>query len=188
MPPFPAASVVNRIDGNLVTTGTVIPVTETAAEGAGTLTLTMRTHSLAVRLKDTIPWLVERKCGDAIVLEFFPDRLVAHLVELKSTVGDRKFEDAVSQFRGAYHNALAIAGVLELTKPDEIRCHVAFKVDRVSPVGNASPSGLKTRLGRKPAANAVDWIARRLTIDELQDIPFTWTHRGPDGNAAVEIA
>lgn len=188
MPPLPSDDIIGRLDRNLRMADVVIRVTETAEDGAGTLSLTMRERSLGLRLKRTIPWLSERKCADGIVFEFLPERLVLHLVELKKQIKLDEWNKMRDQIRGAYHNALAVAGVLELASIDEIRVHVAYTTDLVTARESAVPSSLKQGLGRKPSVGARDWQTRRMRIDDRSDIPINLIQRGPDGNAKVDIA
>jgi hypothetical protein len=188
VPPFPADDILRRLDRNLLKDGEVVPVTETAEDGAGTLSLTMRAKSLAVRLHRTIPWLSEGKCADAIVFEFLPERLIIHVIELKKQVKLDTWRDMRRQLRGAFHNALALAGVLQITSIDEIQIHVAYTADLVTARESAVPSSLKQGVGRKPRADARDWETRRMQIDDRPDIPINLILRGPDGDAAAQIA
>ena len=116
--------------------------------GIGTLTLHATAPSLCVRLpRQPVAWLDEKKSADAVILEFVGERPILHLVELKSKVTPKVWQTTKQQFRGAYHNALAVGGVLHVPGFSEIRAHIVYREDGISPEGSTAPSTLKLGLG-----------------------------------------
>jgi hypothetical protein len=120
------------------------------------------------------------------VIEFSGDDPTLHLIELKSKMTRDKWLEVKDQLRGAYHNALAIGGVLELGGFAGVRVHVACNEDSISPAATANSSTLKAGLG-KPIPDTIDWVERRLTIEGIPAIPLTVTFRDKDGNAKAQL-
>jgi hypothetical protein len=168
-------------------------VSETSGDGkddrgVGTLMLHVAAPSICIRLpREPVSWLNERRCADAIVLEFFNESPVLHLVELKSKMTPKEWQKTKQQLRGAYHNALAVGGVLHLQGFSAIKTHVAYREDSVSPEGATAPSTLKLGLVQRLPDNVGDWIARRLVIDGIAAISLNLILRDAAGNAAGQL-
>jgi hypothetical protein len=190
-----SAEILGRLDKDVIEhSNTEITVHEPKGSGAsgkgkGTLFLKVSTHCIRIRIPDKngpAGWLTEQKCADAIVIEFSDDGPMLHLIELKSKMTRGQWRDVKKQLLGAYHNALAIGGVLELPRFAGVRVHVLCSEDSISPAATANSSTLKAGLG-KPLPDTIDWVERRLTLDGIAGIPLDVTLRDEAGNARARL-
>lgn len=192
MADFPlGVDVLKRLQaGSVTTSDKFVEVSEARGDerGLGTIRLQVEAPCLRLRLPEKpVRWLAAQKCADAIIFEFVGDKPVLHLVELKSRMTPGEWQKVKEQLSGAYHNALAVGGVLELPGFSAIRAHVACREDRVSAETTASPSTLKLGLGQRIPDGAADWIARRFTLDGIVNVPLSVIFRDTDGNASAQL-
>jgi hypothetical protein len=192
MADFPVpADILKRLRAESITVSDkFIDISETRGDerGLGTLILQVEAPCVRLRLPETpIRWLATQKCADAIVFEFSGEKPVLHLVELKSAMTPGGWKNVKEQLSGAYHNALAVGGVLHLAEFAAIRAHVACREDRIRPDATASPSTLKLGLGLRLPDGVSDWIARRFTLDGVANVPLSVILRDADGNASAHL-
>lgn len=114
--------------------------------------------------------------------------MILHLVELKSTVDPDEWDKIKKQLKGAYHNALAVRGVLELPDISAVKVIITCSEDRLGSATSATTASLKFGLGKPQRYAAVDWLERRVAIDDLNDIPLNIVIRDPDGNASAHLS
>jgi hypothetical protein len=170
-----------------------ISISETTGDGRedkglGTITFQLTSPCIRLRLPpEPVKWLANKKCGDAVIFEFAGDQTILHLIEMKSTLGPDAWTKTKQQLAGAYHNVLALAGVLHLSSPFEIKAHVAFREDRLSPASTPDATLLKQPLGKPAAETFNDWSEGRIDIDGVADIPLKKIRRDNDGNASASL-
>ncbi|MCL6455145.1 MAG: hypothetical protein K6T78_16190 [Alicyclobacillus sp.] len=116
--------------------------------------------------KKRFEYVKEQRCADSVVMEIPPDnpwRL--HIFELKKKIGHNNLIQIMKQFQGAFLRALALAGILDLGKPDSIICYAGFREDVTQ-----EPAGL---VALKPMAYPSDsqpyvsWIRGRLRLTDF---------------------
>jgi hypothetical protein len=167
-----------------------ISISETAGEdkGRGTITFQITSRCIGLRLPPApVKWLANQQCGDAVVFECVGEQTILHLIEMKSTMRPDAWTKTKKQLAGAYHNALALAGALHLSPPFEIKAHVAYREDRLSPTSTADALLLKQPLGRRAIEDFNDWSDGRIGIDGVADIPLNKIRRDSDGNASARL-
>jgi hypothetical protein len=167
-----------------------ISISEAAGDdkGRGTITFQLTSSCIGLRLpSEPVKWLQDQECGDAVVFEFAGEQTILHLIEMKSTMRPDAWTKTKRQLAGAYHNALAMAGVLHLSPPFVIKAHVANREDRLSPASSPDALLLKQPLGKSATEIFNDWSDGRIGIDGMADIPLNKIHRDSDGNAPASL-
>lgn len=156
--------------------------------GLGTITFETMSRCIGLRLPPTpVKWLATQRCGDAVVFEFTAGQTILHLIEMKSAMRPSEWIKTKQQLAGAYHNALALAGVLHLNPPFEIRVHVAYRDDRLTGRSSADGTILKQRLGGPATETFHDWTEGRIGIDGIANIPLNKIRRDENGDATAGL-
>lgn len=189
MPPI-AKDVLGRINRDFVHTGReMVSVREREEKGRGTVVFAVSSPCLCVQPpKDPVKWLHIQKCADGAIIEFAEDGVHLHLVEMKSKVGAKEWNDIKKQFHGAYLNLLAIGAVLELPAFASVTLHLAYTRDRVSPQNSTAPSMLKLPLGEPKWQGVADWIGRRVDLGGLGNlVPLRLIQRDDTGDAQAGL-
>nr|WP_294513597.1 hypothetical protein [uncultured Rhodopila sp.] len=167
-----------------------ISISETAGDEKGRGTITFQLTSLCFRLRlppEPVKWLANQQCADAVIFEFAGERTILHLIEMKTTMRPDAWTKTKQQLVGPYHNALALAGVLQLSPPFEFKAHVAYREDRLGPAATADGLMLKQPLGKLATETFNDWSEGRIGIDGMADIPLNKIRRDGDGNASASL-
>lgn len=142
---------------------------ETTRDGEAEIDIHVDDALAFIRLEgdDKFPHLSNRKCADAAILEFKPQRTILHLFECKRTIKKDKWLEIKQQFEGALLRTLGILGVLGINGSndiDEVRCYTAFRRDMLS----KNPVILKSVDGNSPLSDMLDWYS-----DEVQLLSIT---------------
>lgn len=169
-----------NVDYARVVNNEAIEIVEANESGAGKAIFTTNKEALHikhVRNAPPIKWMKNQKCADGAIVIVDPD-VVLHVVELKKTIGNGKWDDIRSQIEGMIFNAIAILAVIGIDRPNEIICHIAYETDRMPAAGSANSISLKFPVGgAKPIGGALDWANSRITLDNFGGITLRKIHR-----------
>lgn len=93
-----------------------------------------------------------------------------YLIEMKSSVGNRKWGEVKGKFRSSYLLGLAIAGMLEMNLSETVMCTTYEKVAFLPP--DTMPSARRTPLGRALVSMEEEWYGRRFSLNFGERIYF----------------
>lgn len=119
---------------------------------------TVKTKSMCKRVDHMI---FERQCEDKWKL---------HLIEMKGSVGERKWAEIKGKFRASYLVAQAIAGMLEL-KIIETVMYTTFEKVQFT-LSDTMPSARRVRSGEKLIRMKDEWEGTRFGLNFGKRIPF----------------
>ena len=93
----------------------------------------------------------------------------AHFIELKKTVNTQKWKDIKNQVRSSLKHSLGFLGVLGLSLPKQLVCHVCFQNDDMKQQNLANFALKKPLLGERLKDNPAkieleEWNATTLKI------------------------
>jgi hypothetical protein len=114
---------------------------------------------------DTAAMFQNRRSCDGSALELNTDGATAHLVEMKSTLTERQYNEAISQFEGTSHQIQMVAEYLQvrITGWTATLLTLADRLDAstsTNPAARRAPRLPAMRLGSGPPAEVV--VARRV--------------------------
>lgn len=168
-----------------------VEISEKATGGAGTITFNVSLPYLAFRATDNNPpmhWLAASKCADGAFVLFDDEQAHLHIVELKSKLTAKEWKKVKLQFEGMLLNAMAVAGVIELSHFSSVTCYIAYAEDAISVEKNASPVFYKNLPGTSAAAPEIaEWLAEQLTALDKFKMTLIKLKRNSDGNATHSI-
>lgn len=98
------------------------------------------------------------------------DRWKLHLIEMKGSVGERKWVEIKGKFRASYLAALAIAGILGLQVTETVMYTTFEKAWFVPP--DTMPSARRTGTGRMLIKAEDEWNGKRFGLNFGERIPF----------------
>ncbi len=108
---------------------------------------------------------------DHIIFEHQPDHTwKVHLIEMKGSVGERKWIEMKGKFRASYLIARAIAGMLELQISETVMYTTFEKVRFASP--DTMPSSRRTGTGRALIRMEEEWNGMRFGLNFGERISF----------------
>lgn len=93
-----------------------------------------------------------------------------HLIEMKGSVGERKWPEIKGKFRASYLVAQAIAGMLGLHISETVM-YTAFEKVRFAPPGTM-PSARRTGTGRMLVKMEDEWNGKRFGLNFGKRLPF----------------
>ena len=103
----------------------------------------------------------ERQCEDKWKL---------HLIEMKGSVGERKWDEIKGKFRASYLVAQAIAGMLEV-KITETVMYTTFEKVQFAP-SDTMPSARRVRSGETLVRMKDEWAGARFGLNFGERTPF----------------
>lgn len=171
-----------------------VVIEEDAADGKVSLTLKVSRRCLALHKADkrSVGFLKNQSVADCIILELHNGEAVAlHIFELKKSITVRSWKKTLSQFEGAFHNALGLLGILGLDFPENILFYSAFSRNRL----DSAPTLRKTESGNpgvEDARNVMSWQKNRIDIAWVKNAPlkrveWDWEVAGPHPFTLPEI-
>lgn len=80
----------------------------------------------------------QKNTADGLMIEMTPEKCRLHIFELKKTIDISSLEKMLKQFKGAYLNALAIAGYLGITY-DQVLLYCGYRYDKLSQASDEYP-------------------------------------------------
>lgn len=86
-----------------------------------------------------------------------------HLIEMKSSVGEKKWKDIKGKFRASYLLGQAIAGMLEI-EIAETMMYTTFEKVQFTP-SDTMPSGRRSRSGRVLVRMEEEWSGKQLGLN-----------------------
>ena len=105
--------------------------------------------------------IFERQCEDKWKL---------HLIEMKGSVGERKWDEIKGKFRASYLVAQAIAGMLEV-KITETVMYTTFEKVQFAP-SDTMPSARRVRSGETLVRMKDEWAGARFGLNFGERTPF----------------
>ncbi|MBF0262025.1 MAG: hypothetical protein HQL97_09360 [Magnetococcales bacterium] len=142
--------------------------------GSCTLELRVTRRCLALHKADErkIGFLKNQQVADCIVIELEEGNAYAlHVFELKKTIRRASWEKILSQFEGAFHNALGLLGVLGLATPERIVFHAAYCNNQL----DSAPGLRKIPSGSNPSQDQRElngWQQGRIDVSWLKGAPL----------------
>lgn len=126
--------------------------------------------------KRKLQYFKNNKCADYVIFESGDDICILHIFELKRTVKKDEWEHIKQQFSGALQNALALAGVLEVSiSLENVQLHTVYRNDKLNDAAN--PAVLRKKLHDKSAGSkdsaGSDWNSRQISLEFPQGVLFS---------------
>lgn len=119
--------------------------------------------------KEAIKSLYKRV--DHIIFEHqSQDKWKLHLIEMKGSVGERKWSEIKGKFRASYLAAQAIAGILGLQISETVMYTTFEKVQFAHP--DTMPSARRTGTGRVLVKMEDEWNGKRFGLNFGKHLPF----------------
>lgn len=177
------------VSKDYITIGADAPVSieEVEPAGAGSVTMKVTGDYVVVRPKSgthQIIWLSDSKCADGGIVAFKNSTTVSiHIVELKSSVNLRRWEEVKSQFNGMLLNSLALLrlGGIQIDV-NEVKCYLAFTKDKITAQISASPVLQKNMPGLNNSMTGKDWNSPIIKLPLGLSATFSKHQRDADGN------
>lgn len=155
-----------------------IHLTEKKKEGTADLQLQLYHpcilfHDLEKR---KLQFFKNQKCSDYVMFEYAQDQnqWLVHIFELKRSVGESEWTHLKAQFMGALQNALALAGVLNITfNLNDVYVYTVFRNDKLNNHANTTKQRLKMYERNNPEYLAShDWNEEKIILDFLGEHKF----------------
>lgn len=105
--------------------------------------------------------IFERQCEDKWKL---------HLIEMKGSVGERKWDEIKGKFRASYLVAQAIAGMLEVKITEKVM-YTTFEKVQFAPL-DTMPSARRVRSGETLVRMKDEWAGARFGLNFGERTPF----------------
>lgn len=138
---------------------------------AGKMKIMLELQNPSIMFRDLdencLGYFQSKKTADCIVFEQRnKDAWVLHIFEMKRQVKTKEWEKIKAQFKGAYYNALAVAGYLGI-EPflQEIKLYTCFRNDRMNLDAIASKVALS---GGNPLLK--EWLQGKVKLDCFETI------------------
>lgn len=155
-------------DKNKYQFGNNVELTETAKDGKALLRLISKNNLFAISLsgKNKIVVFHHKKVADWIVVEFLNDNKInLHIIELKRTIKETKWQEIKEQFLGAYEHSYLLKGVFD-SKINNILLYTAFVYDKLNTLNTPNLVTLKATNGNNNKTSALDWNKDTIKIKE----------------------
>jgi len=155
-------------DKNKYQFGNNVELTETAENGKALLRLISKNNLFAISLSGNNRIVVfhHKKVADWIVVEFLNDNKInLHIIELKRTIKETKWQEIKEQFLGAYEHSYLLKGVFD-SKINNILLYTAFVYDKLNTLNTSNPVTLKATNGNNNKTSALDWNKDTIKIKE----------------------
>lgn len=114
------------------------------------------------------------RCADYILYENIGENWYLHIFELKTKVKKDTWSYIKEQFMGAYQNALAIAGFLNISiNTDKVSLYTVYRYDKINDVVN--PVAVRYNMYNKHEndhKDSVDWNFKQITIKFVGEEKF----------------
>lgn len=112
-----------------------------------------------------------RKRVDHMIFEHQQDnRWKLHLIEMKGSVGEKKWKDIKGKFRASYLLGRAIAGMLDLELSEAVM-YTTFDKVQFTPL-ETMPSARRTRSGRTLVRMEEEWEGKRFGLNFGERVSF----------------
>jgi len=152
----------------------MIELKETQKQGEVNLNLEVNNPCIAFKkLDDNIfQYLKCGECADDIIFEKSDNTWILHIIEFKRTVKSDEWIKVKSQFKGAFLNAIVIAGYLGIKiNMDNIKLYTGFRNDKILKQRLASPAELKGQIGKSLRCNDTeDWESGQVLLSVFNTI------------------
>jgi len=155
-------------DKNKYQFGNNVELTETAEDGEALLRLISKNNLFAISLSGNNRIVVfhHKKVADWIVVEFLNDNKInLHIIELKRTIKETKWQEIKEQFLGAYEHSYLLKGVFD-SKINNILLYTAFVYDKLNTLNTPNLVTLKATNGNNNKTSALDWNKDTIKIKE----------------------
>lgn len=141
-----------------------IDVIELDANAPGSVSFTVNSPALQICAHNPgvfcVKWFQEDKSADGMFITFEADGAHLHVVELKTTMTESKWDRVKRQFDGSRLHAFAFQGISGIEDFVSITVYAAFLNNKMrAPILNKPGAVGGTRLDR-----AVEWMEGRVTL------------------------
>lgn len=167
--------------------GSQVKVIENSAEGYAELTCVLKRAVEFVGLKqsDTSSFLFvknQRSVDGALLIPIKPTAFSVHLIELKKSVDETKWQDIKEQLSCSWLRIKAICGMLDI-EVDSVTCYTGYQNDNLS----TNPALMKLPLGLSASSSSpasqflrqrAEWYGKKISID-FWDKKLVTHHRVP---------
>jgi hypothetical protein len=171
-----------RLEAEAYTSGRVLEVKETADDGKACLQLSLDRDAVLFQYPQQRSLIfANRKRADGILLERTEQGWQATLIELKRTVRPSSWKKAKAQWAGAWHHALALAGVLEVRLAPEVTFILGYSIDKMG-AHLPDPVLLKTDVDTLIAYE--EWQRGAVSLDDHGEVPVICVGLDEAGNGA----
>lgn len=154
------------------TTGDIL-VAETDQGGFARLTVKNTSRCIVLRqlAKNRLGYISEKKTADSVLFEQAETgEWTLHIIELKRTLSSSSWDTVIHQLRGAFLNALAVAGVLDIDRIEKVRCYAAYrstKMETKDIVSTPDPIFIKSLVGEDIERSALwSWTHKRVKLPD----------------------
>lgn len=146
----------------IVISDSQIHIDEKREQGRADLTLNLQNPCILFRGLENhkLGYFRNQKCADHVLFEQKDNVWILHIFEMKRSVGEKEWKTIKEQFRGAIQNALALAGVLDITVDlNKVCVYSVYRNDKLNDVSN--PVKLRYQMHdreqRKREEDCQDW-------------------------------
>lgn len=163
----------------------VISETDKGGQGDVELKLSSPCISFEKMADNRLKYFKSDRSADGLIFEYKAGTWYVHIFELKTSLGFKQWHHAVDQICYSLMNALAIAGVLNITFSFEnVSTYIVYSEEDVCEKYNrhSSANALSARSGmrdqnnrRLEALSLRYWVSNSICFPELTDIKFPLT-------------
>lgn len=123
------------LNNKVIISSEQLTLEEKIEDGKANLVCDLTNYSIAFLNadKNIVGYFKNQKCADAIIFQKVNDtdwKLI--IIEFKKTISIKNLTKSIDQFKGAIHNALALAGILGIEEFKCIEVYSAYRHEKIS--------------------------------------------------------